>query len=582
MLKRMFSRQGKETSMAPQKGRVVLEGVGKSAIETGRTRLVLGGIVFLAAFLGIGLRLVNVTVIDPEHRPSPIAKSSTQGLKMERADILDRNGVMLATSLPTASLYASLKDLRSDPKEAAQAIAGVLPGLNPAELASRLASEKNFVYIKRNLTPQQQYAINRLGIPGLNFEYSERRLYPQGNLAAHVVGMADLDNKGIAGVEKTFDGVLRGSKEPIQLSIDVRVQHVMRQELADAIKRSDAIGGTGMVLDAKTGEMIAMVSLPDFDPNIQSSMTPEAQFNRATLGSYEMGSTFKLFTAAAVIDAGIASVNSTYDAREPIKVSHYLIRDYHPMNRSLTVEEIIIHSSNIGAAKMALDLGTPGQKEFMSRIGMLKPVALELPEVGSPLVPSPWRDINTMTIAFGHGLSVTPLHLAMGTSVLVNGGQMHQPTMLKRQPGEEIPAKRVLAPKTSDAMRKMMRAVVDQGTGGKAEAAGYFVGGKTGTAEKLGSHGGYARKALLSSFVGAFPIDDPRYVVLAMVDEPKGTKETFGYATGGWIAAPVVGRVVAQIGPLLGLTPRLDPAAAPQLKGQQAQIQAGVRKVAAN
>jgi cell division protein FtsI (penicillin-binding protein 3) len=582
MLKRMFSRKSKEKNAAPQAGRVVLEGVRKSAIETGRTRLMLGGIVFMAAFIGIGVRLVDVTVIDPEHRPSATVSSRTQGLKMERADIIDRNGVTLATSLPTASLYAATKDLRSDPKEAAKAIVSVLPELNQGELAARLASEKNFIYIKRNLTPQQQYAINRLGIPGLNFEYSERRLYPQGHLAAHVVGMADLDNKGIAGIEKTFDSVLRGSKEPVQLSIDVRVQDVMRQELANAIKRSDAIGGIGMVLDAKTGEMIAMVSLPDFDPNIQSSMTPESQFNRATLGSYEMGSTFKLFTAAAAIDAGIANINSTYDAREPIKISHYLIRDYHPMHRALTVEEIIIHSSNIGAAKMALDLGTAGQKEFMSRIGMLKPVALELPEIGAPQVPSPWREINTMTIAFGHGLSVTPLHLAVGTSVLVNGGELRQPTMIKRGAGEEIPSKRVLAPKTSDAMRKMMRAVVDQGTGGKAEAAGYFVGGKTGTAEKLGSHGGYAKKALLSSFVGAFPIDDPRYVVLAMIDEPKGTKETFGYATGGWIAAPVIGRVVAQIGPLLGLSPRRELVAEPQGKGQQAQVQPGVRKVAAN
>ncbi|MCC7167962.1 MAG: penicillin-binding protein 2 [Rhodospirillales bacterium] len=580
MTKRFFFASSAPAADPRIGGRTVLKGVRNDALETGRLRLLVTGAAFLLAFGVIAYRLVEVTAIDPEHRNRPVASAKDGKLRFDRADIVDRNGVVLATGLPTVSLYANPREIR-DPEAAAEGIARVLPDLNAADLKAKLAAEKGFVYLKRNLTPRQQYEINRLGVPGLNFEAGERRLYPQGSLAAHVIGMADLDGKGIAGIEKTFDGQLRQETgEPLALSIDVRVQHVLRTELAEAVQRFQAIGATGVVLDVRTGEILAMVSLPDFDPNQPSSMTPVAQFNRTTLGVYEMGSTFKLFTAAAALDAGIANTQTLYDAREPIKIASFQIRDYHPMHRHLTVEEIMIHSSNIGAARMALDLGTAGQKDFMKRIGMLKPTALELPEQGSPLYPATWREINTMTIAYGHGLSVTPMHLAAGVATLVNGG-IHRPvTLLKRPAGEAAPGARALSAKTSDQMRRLMRAVVETGTGAKAEAAGYRVGGQTGTAEKLGAGGGYARKALLSSFVGAFPIDEPRYVVLAMVDEPKGNKETFGYATGGWIAAPVVGRIVAQIGPMLGLAPVEAPGAS--AKAQQASLTTGERKVAAN
>ncbi|CAA6604271.1 Peptidoglycan synthase FtsI [Rhodospirillaceae bacterium LM-1] len=562
-------------------GPVHLEGESKTAIETGRTRLLLGGLIFVFAFSVIGVRLVDVTVIDPENRVRPTVSQGPAELRMERADIVDRNGQILATSLPTVSLFAHPKDIR-DAKAAALGIHRVLPELSEADLLAKLTSDKTFVYLKRNLTPKQHYEINRLGQPGLDFESSERRVYPQGPLAAHVVGLADLDNKGIAGVEKTFDGELRQAGEPLRLSIDLRVQESLRSELQTAIAKSSAIGATGMVMDVQTGELLAMVSLPDFDPNLPATQLPEAMFNRATLGTYEMGSTFKLFTAAASLDAGVANMGSTFDARAPIKISRFEIKDYHPMNKFLSIEEIIIHSSNIGAARMALDLGTAGQKAFLSRIGMLKPASsLELPEVGSPQVPQTWREINTMTISYGHGLSVTPVHLAMGVATLVNGGMHVPPTLIRREPGEQIDASRVISAKTSESMRKLMRAVVEAGTGSKAGTNGYEVGGKTGTAEKLSVHGGYAKKALLSSFIGAFPINNPRYVVLAMIDEPKGTKETFGFATGGWVAAPVVSRVVARIGPLLGVAPSFEPVGGEQ-PGRQASWGTGVRKVASN
>lgn len=562
------------------RGRVHLEGESKSAIEAGRTRLLLGASVFVLAFGLIGVRLVDVTVIDPEQRVRPVAAApKPTGVRMERADILDRNGQILATSLPTVSLFAHPKDVR-DAQAAAQGIHRILPELSEAEVYAKLTSDKSFVYIKRNLTPSQHYEINRLGQPGLDFESSERRVYPQGPLAAHVVGLSDLDNKGIAGVEKSFDAKLREDPEPLRLSIDLRVQDAVKSELQAAIVKANAIGGTGMVMDVGTGELLAMVSLPDFDPNLPATQAPETMFNRATLGTYEMGSTFKLFTAAAALDAGIANLGSTYDARAPIKVSRFEIRDTHPLNRFISIEEIIVHSSNIGAARLALDLGTTEQKAFMARMGMLKPVSLELPELGAPQAPQVWRDINTMTIAFGHGLSVTPLHLTGGVAALVNGGVQVPPTLLRREPDETVEVARVVSAKTSEAMRKLMRAVVESGTGSRADADGYVVGGKTGTAEKVSVHGGYTRKALLSSFIGAFPIDHPRYVVLAMVDEPKGTKETFGFATGGWVAAPVVSKVVARIGPLLGVAPSFEPGAG--LPGRQAMWSTGVRKVAAN
>lgn len=560
--------------------KVQLEGESKSAIETGRTRLLLGALIFVMVFGLIAVRLVDVTVIDPEQRVRPVvtAPKPTE-VRMERADIVDRNGQILATSLPTVSLFAHPKEIR-DPKAAAEGIHRVLPELSEADILAKLTSDKSFVYIKRNLTPGQHYEINRLGQPGLDFESSERRVYPQGPLAAHVVGLADLDNKGIAGVEKTFDSYLRESGEPVRLSIDLRVQETLRSELQAAIAKSSAIGATGMVMDVETGELLAMVSLPDFDPNLPATQSPEAMFNRATLGTYEMGSTFKLFTAAAALDSGVANMGSTYDARAPIKISRFEIKDYHPLNKFISIEEIMIHSSNIGAARMALDLGTSGQKAFLSRAGMLRPINLELPEMGAPLVPQTWREINTMTISYGHGLSVTPLHLTSGVATLVNGGMQVPPTILKRDPGKLIDVTRVVSPKTSELMRRLMRAVVESGTGSKADSNGYDVGGKTGTAEKLSVHGGYAKKALLSSFVGAFPIEHPRYVVLAMIDEPKGTKETFGYATGGWVAAPVVSKVVGRIGPLLGVAPSFEPGAG--LPGRQAMWSTGVRKVAAN
>ncbi|CAN0422415.1 unnamed protein product [Discosporangium mesarthrocarpum] len=338
------------------------------------------------------------------------------------------------------------------------------------------------------------------------------------------------------------------------LSIDVRVQHVLEHELGQAMKKFSAIGAAGLVMDVNTGEIVAMSSLPSFDPNQPGGIDQDLRFNRTTLGVYEMGSTFKIFTTAMALDAGTVNLRGGYDATNPIRIARFTIRDFHAKKRWLSVPEIFMYSSNIGTVKMALDVGILGHRNFLTNIGMMKPVGIELSETGAPLSPNRWREINSMTISFGHGLAVSPLHLVAGVSAMVNGGIYRTPTLVRRNPAETPVGKRVVTAETSAKMRRLMRLVVKNGTGRNAAAPGYLVGGKTGTAEKVSGRG-YKKKALISSFVAAFPMHKPRYVVLAMLDEAKGTKETFGYATGGWVAAPVVGAVVRRIAPALGLKP---------------------------
>ena len=540
------------------KAAVRLDGVKSRALETGRARLVVAALVFGLAYGGIALRMLDVSVLG--YTPSPSKSNATSdnaapgAVTMARADIVDRNGEVLATSLPTVSLFAKTSELL-DTQDAAIKLASVLPDLDADDTAERLASPKTFVYLRRNLTPRQEYDVNALGIPGLYFEKGERRVYPHGNLGAHVVGITDIDNQGLSGIEKRFSERLATDHAPLRLSLDIRMQTIVHNELATSVEEFKALGGVAMVLDAKNAEVLAMVSLPDFDPNDPPPPTDPSMFNRATKGVYEMGSTFKLFNTAAALDYGTATMNSSYDARAPFHFHDAVIHDAHSEGRWLDVAEILIHSSNIGAARMALDLGTNNQRSFLTKIGMTDPLPIELPEVGRPQVPNPWREINTATIAFGHGLSVTPLHLATGVAALINGGEFHPPTLL---PSDETqPGLRIEKPKTAIAMRQLMRAVVESGTGKYADVPGYDVGGKTGTAEKA-VKGGYAKKSVLSSFIADFPSADPRYVVLVMVDEPQGTQESHGAITGGWTAAPAVRRIIAAIAPLTGMAPQLQ------------------------
>lgn len=540
-------------------GALRIDGVRSRAIETSRTRMLVTAMMFLFLFGAIAVRMVEVAVFDANPaKPRALPQARTEALEMARADITDRNGSVLATSLPTVSLYARPQDMAEasvDPADAARRLASVLPDMDAEDVRARLAGGKTFVYLRRNLTPRQQYDVNALGIPGLHFEKGERRVYPHGNLVAHVVGMTDIDNKGIAGIERFFDRRLTEDAQPLTLSVDLGVQTVVRAELEKTVRQFSAQGATGMVADVRTGELLAMVSLPDFDPNDPPAGNNEALFNRATKGAYEMGSTFKLFNTAMALETGRIGLNSSFDATRPLKFGSHTIHDDHALNRWLTVPEILIHSSNIGSARMALEAGTDFQRQFMARLGMLRAPSLELPEVGAPQVPSPWRDINTVTISFGHGLSVTPVQMLAGTIALVNGGIFHPLTLVHRPDDEPVPGEMVLKQKTSAQMRQLMRMVVTEGTGKKADVPGYDVGGKTGTAEKV-AVGGYKKKSVLSSFVAVFPIESPRYVVVVMIDEPQATKETYGFITAGWTAAPTAGRVIAQLAPLLGVAPK--------------------------
>jgi cell division protein FtsI (penicillin-binding protein 3) len=536
--------------------RLRLEGTAKQSMEIARHRLVIGGVLFAVAFSIVGLRLVDVTMLKEGHEPRLAQSRRIPQVEHERADIVDRNGELLATSLATASLYANPK-LVLDPADAAAKLARTLPGIDEKEVSRRLASERNFIWLKRGLTPKQEFEVNRLGLPGLFFQREERRVYPFGALTAHVLGFTDIDNHGLAGVEDSFDERLKQSSEPLQLSIDVRLQHDVRQELTAVIDEFHAIGGAAMVLDVATNEIVSMVSLPDFDPNNPGATPADARFNRLTLGTYEPGSTFKLFNVAAALDSGTVTLRDGYDASKPIQVARFSISDFEPKKRWLSVPEIIMYSSNIGSAKMALDMGRDRQRDFLARAGMLKPASIELPEVASPQVPSPWRDINVMTVAFGHGIAVTPLQLVVGVSALVNGGVLRPATILKRAPGTLPAGERIISTKTSEQVRGLMRLVVERGTAKLANVPGYFVGGKTGTSEK-NVKGRYRRDMRISSFVGAFPINAPKFVVYLMLDEPKGNKSTYGFATAGWVAVPAAGRLITDIAALYGIPP-VDP-----------------------
>jgi len=533
--------------------RIEFESTKKKAIDTARTRLLIGGALMAAAFFVVGVRLFDVVVFNAnDNLRRAAAREIVRPSTMSRADIVDRNGTLLATNLRTASLYANPHKI-SDPDIAAARIAQVLPDVSEEVLAAKLAADKSFVWVRRNLTPRQKFLVNHLGIPGLDFQDEEQRVYPHGHLAAHIVGFTNVDNVGIAGIEQSMDAAIAGAKEPLRLSVDIRVQQILRQELAAQIEKFKAIGGGGIVMDVRSGEVVAMVSLPDFDPNAPAQAPDETRFNRITLGVYELGSVFKIFNHAIALETGAATLTKRYDATKPIRISRFRISDFHAENRWLTVPEIFEHSSNIGSAKMALDIGTEAQRNYLGHLGLLRRTSIELPEQAQPMYPAQWREINTMTIAYGHGIAVSPLQLASAVAATVNGGILRPATLIRaRTP--ETGGVQVFSAETSDKMRRLLRLVVEKGTGKNAEAPGYLVGGKTGTAEKQ-VNGSYKRNALISSFVGVFPANAPRFVVYAMLDEPKGIKESYGYATGGWTAAPVVGSVITRMAPLFAITP---------------------------
>ncbi|MBR1777991.1 MAG: penicillin-binding protein 2 [Alphaproteobacteria bacterium] len=528
------------------------------SLESGKNRLLCTMALFFGAFCVISVRLCALTVLNaPTEELIKPEESKTYALelKMNRADIVDRNGVLLATSLPSADLYVDAEKIKN-PETIAAALAQTLPELEYKSLLKKLKSKKNFVYIKRGLTPKEQYEVNRLGFPQLNFQSAEMRIYPQGSLVSHIIGTTDVDNHGIAGIEKTFNARLSDQKEPVRLSLDIGIQDSVRSALIDSITKYQAEGAAAVLMNAKNGEIISMVSLPDYDPNNLKNAKKSHLFNTASLGVYEVGSIMKLFNTAIGLDLNKIKVSDKIDAGKPIIMAKHSIVEPEAKNRrELTIPEILIHSSNVGSAKIALAIGAEKQQEYLRRFGFFEAAHIELPEKGRPLLPVRWREVNTATVGYGYGVALTPVHVAAAAAAIVNGGIYNPPSLVSKRASDEIIGQRVISQKTSDIMRGMMRLVVTEGSGRKANVPGYEVGGKTGSAQKI-VNGKYLENTLRTSFISAFPMDNPQYVLMVMLDAPKGIKETYNLNTAAWNAVPTAEKIIAAVAPQLGITPR--------------------------
>ena len=530
-----------------------------------RARVGFAILAFAAVYAIIGGRLVMYATIGDSHGTRRTA--SQDAIATARPDIVDRNGEVLATDVKAPSLFGEPRRI-IDKDEAIELLTATLPDLDTGEVRDRLSGKKGFVWLKREITPSQQQEIHRLGIPGIGFLRENKRVYPTGSEVAHLIGLVNIDNQGIAGMEKWLDSngladlhragfATDRLQQPVELSVDLRVEHALRDELLKAKDKFHAKAASGLVSNVKTGEIVAMVSLPDFDPNNPKEAHDPDRINRLTTGVYEMGSTFKAFTLAMALDAG-KDLNSMWDARGPLHYGKFTIHDDEPKGRFISMKEVFTFSSNVGAARIALGQGVEAHKAFLRKMGQMERLRTELPESAAPLVPKHWGELNTVTIAFGHGIAVAPLQAVMGIDALVNGGYLIPPTFLKRSEQEAMAiAKQVIKPETSEKMRFLMRLNAEVGTARKADVKGYYIGGKTGTAEKV-INGRYAKKKVLTAFTAILPADNPKYQLLIMLDEPQALKETYGFITSGWNAVPTGGAVIARIAPLLGIEPRFD------------------------
>jgi cell division protein FtsI (penicillin-binding protein 3) len=531
-----------------------------------KARLGLAILGFAIIYGSIASKLVIFAIAPDSHAAR--RGGSGDAVATARPDILDRNGEILATDVKTPSLFGEPRRI-IDVDEAIELLTAVMPDLDTTELRERLGGKRGFVWLKREISAKQQTEVHRLGIPGVGFLTENKRVFPNGPEVSHLLGHVNIDNQGIAGIEKWLDS--RGladlhragfasdrQQEPVTLSVDLRVQHALRDELVAAREKFKAKASAGVVLDVRTGEVVAMVSEPDYNPNNPREALDPDRINRLTTGIYEMGSTFKAFTAAMALDSGRYTLNSMFDARTPLHYGRFNISDYHAQRRMLSMSEVFTYSSNIGAAMMAKGIGIEGHKAFLRKLGQLDRLRTELPESAEPMVPRRWAEINTVTIAYGHGLSVAPLQAVMGVAALMNGGLLIPPTFLKRSEAEaRALAKQVIKPETSAAMRYLMRLNAEKGTATRADVKGYYVGAKTGTAEKV-VNGRYAKTKLLTDVMAVLPADDPKYLLLIMLDEPQVIAETHGFATSGWNAVPVAAKVISRIAPLLGIEPRFD------------------------
>jgi cell division protein FtsI (penicillin-binding protein 3) len=528
---------------------------------------------FLAAFLTVGIRLGVMAAGDPSE---PVAENYSSKIMTQRADIIDRNGAILATNLVTDSLYAQ-PPLMIDKAHAAQQLAIIFPDLKAEDLLADFQSKRKFIWLQRKLSPEQRQAVHDIGEPGLLFGPREMRLYPNGTLAAHILGGASFGREGVssaevigvAGVENQFDEFLRDPAmqgKPLQLSIDLTVQAATQRVLAGGMKMMNAKAAAAVLMDVHTGEVIALVSLPDFDPNnrprpaVTGDASDSVLFNHASQGLYELGSTFKLFTAAIALEDKIVGPNGMVNIKGPLKWGKFTVRDFHNYGSTLSLTDVIVKSSNIGSARLAMEFGGGRQQAFLDSIGMFSPVPIELVEArqSRPLLPKHWSELSTMTVSYGHGIAASPLHLAAAYSSVLNGGTRIRPTILKSE--DVTKGERVVSEETSKALRIMLRQVVLRGTASMGEVKGYHVGGKTGTADKPNPTGGYYKDKVIASFAAVFPAHDPKYVLVVTMDEPVDTSGLEPRRTAGWTSVPVAAEIIRRVAPLMGMRPEIEQA----------------------
>ena len=532
----------------------------------------------LAVGLGLGLvggRLVQLGMAETDQT---IEGQTRDAITATRPPILDRNGLEMAVDIRVPSLYAEPRRI-IDVEEAVRELRTVLPDIDEDWLRDRLTGDQGFVWVKRELTPAIQEAVMRLGIPGIDFITESKRFYPGMNEAAHILGSTNVDNQGIAGIERHMDsesiallqelGLARGNAlTPVELSVDMRVQHVLHEQLMDAMTRYQAIAAAGVMLDIHTGEVIALASVPDFNPNEPATALVKDTFNRITSGIFEPGSIFKTVTMAGALDSGAVAITDEFDARYGIRFGRYTIDDFHGKHRILALPEVYKYSSNIGTIRVMQAMGKDNYRAFLSRMKFDERVEFELPEMRVPTVPDSFSEVGAATASFGHGLSVSPLHMVTAYAAFVNGGNYIAPTLYKRDMAEaEALYERVLRPETSAYVRYLMRlnAISTGGSGSQMNKAaqGYRVGGKTGTAEKV-VDGRYSSSKVTNFFASAFPLDNPRYAMVIMVDEPKAENAQTG-TTAGWNAGTLTGRVVQRVAPMLGIAPDFSEAVDQQI-----------------
>lgn len=539
-------------------------------------RLLVIAVLFFCAFVAVGVRMGAISASEPVEPRASVAGAS---IATARADIVDRQGRLLATNLMTHSLYAQTRDM-VDPARAARELAMIFPDLDARELYEDFTGGRKFLWIRKTLSPEQQQAVFDIGEPGLLFGPREMRLYPNGALAAHVLGGTRFGEEGVnaaqvvgvAGVEMAFEDRLSDpgqSDTPLALTIDLTVQAAVERVLSGGKQIMNAEGAAAILMDVHTGEILALASLPDFDPNDRPSPLTKGQpsdsplFNRAVQGVYELGSTFKVFTAAQALDLGLVNANTLIDTKGPIKWGRFKIRDMHRMDPLMSMTDVIVESSNVGTARVAQMIGPERQQEFLARLGFTETLPVELVEArrAKPLLPERWSELSAMTISYGHGISISPLHLASAYAAMVNGGTMVTPTL--ERGADVAPGPRVISPETSATLRSMLRQVVVRGTASYGEVAGYAVGGKTGSADKPSATGGYEEDSVIATFASIFPANDPKYVLIVTLDDAVDTSGPEPRRTAGYTAVPIAAEVIRRVAPLLGLKPEIEPGATP-------------------